>query len=257
MMQARWGSHGSYEIIALTPSSPQELFDLTLRAFNLSERYRLPVLVMSDAEVGHMTEKVVIPPAESLELWERKPPSGPPETYETYRPDADLVPPMAHAGDGYRVFVESLTHDERGYPVLDAATQQALLQRLHDKIRRARADILDFEERHLADAEIVVVSYGISARIAARAVELARERGIRAGLLRLIVAWPFPEEPVRELSQRVRGFVVPEINFGQMVREVERCSRGSCPVRLLPHAGGDIHTPGEILAAIEELAAGS
>lgn len=250
MMQARWGSHGHYEIIALTPWNAQECFDLTIRAFNLSERYRLPVLVMADAEIAHLTEKVIIPPADQIKVFNRKRPSKPPGEYKSYEADADLVPPMAHAGEGYRVFVDSLTHDERGYPVMTASAHQKLVQRLVDKIRVHRFDIYDVEQRQMEDAEIAVLSYGISARIATRAVLLARERGLKAGLFRLKTAWPFPEELVRKLSTRVKGIVVPEINLGQMVREVERCAVDHCQVLLVPHAGGAMHQPEEILEAI-------
>ena len=253
MMQARWGSHGHYEIIALTPWTAQECFDLTLRAFNLAERFRTPVLVLADAEVGHLTEKVVIPPAERIAIWERKRPTGPPETFRTYEPGPDLVPPMPRAGEGYRVFFESLTHDERGYPAMNAEAHGALVRRLVDKILNYRSLIDDFEERDTDGAEIVVLSYGISARIATRAVHLARARGLAVGLLRLKTAWPFPERRVRELSRRVRGFVVPEVNLGQMVREVERVAVDTCRVRLVPHAGGALHEPEEILDAIVEV----
>jgi 2-oxoglutarate ferredoxin oxidoreductase subunit alpha len=250
MMQARWGSHGHYEIIALTPWTAQECFDLTVRAVNLSERYRLPVLLMADAEVGHLTEKVIIPPAGEMVLWERKRPAKPPGEFRTYEPDDDLIPPMPRAGEGYRVFVESLTHDERGYPVMSAAAQQQLVRRLVEKIRRHRFEIYDSEETQVEGAEVVVLSYGISARIASRAIELARERGLRVGFLRLKTAWPFPEERVREISRSVKGFVVPELNLGQMVREVERCAVDRCGVLLVEHAGGDVHAPEEILEAI-------
>jgi len=250
MMQARWGSHGHYEIVALVPWSVQECFDLTVRAFNLSERYRTPVLIMADAEVGHLTERLVIPPAGELEIWERKRPQRPPGQYKSCEPDDDLVPPMAPAGAGYRVFCESLTHDERGYPDTRPQAQEKLVWRLTEKIRRHRFAIYDLEERSVEGAEVVVLAYGISARIALRAVALAEERGIRVGLVRLRTAWPFPEERIRELSARIRGLVVPEINLGQIVREVERCAVDSCRVLAVPHAGGDIHEPEAIVEAI-------
>lgn len=256
MMQARWGSHGHYEIIALVPWSVQECFDLTVRAFNLAERYRTPVLLMADAEVGHLTERLVIPPPDELELWERKRPPKPPGEFKPYEPDDDLVPPMAVAGEGYRIFVESLTHDERGYPNTTAEAQQKLVGRLTEKIRRNRFDIYDIEERGVEGAEVVVLSYGISARIAVQAVALAEEQGVKAGLLRLKTAWPFPEERIRQLSSEIRGFVVPEINLGQMVREVERCAVDGCAVLSVPHAGGSIHEPEEILEAIMRTRAG-
>jgi 2-oxoglutarate/2-oxoacid ferredoxin oxidoreductase subunit alpha len=256
MMQARWGSHGHYEIIALTPWTAQECFDLTIRAFNLSERYRLPVLVMADAEIGHLTEKVIIPPPSQVRIVNRKRPSVPPAQYKTYEADRDLVPPMAHAGEGYRVFVDSLTHDERGYPVMTPAVHQKLIRRLVDKIRVHRFNIYDVDERQMADADIAVLTYGISARIATRAVALARERGLKVGMFRLKTAWPFPEEIVRKLSVRLKGFVVPELNLGQMVREVERCAVDRCQVELVGNAGGTIHHPEEILDAIIKVAEG-
>lgn len=254
MMQARWGSHGPYEIIALTPASPQECFDLTIRAFNLAERYRLPVLVMMDSEVGHMTEKVVIPTEDKIVRWERKKPKVPPNGVHTYAPDADLIPPMPPVGEGYHVFVESLTHDERGYPVMTAKAQHQMVQRLIKKIQVHLDDILDWEERDVDGAEVLVLSYGISARVAGRAIADARKLGIKVGLFRLITAWPFPEQRVRELSSQIKGFVVPEINNGQMVREVERCSRDRCQVVPVLHMGGDIHEPRDILEAIRQVA---
>ncbi len=250
MMQARWGSHGHYEIIALVPWSVQECFDLTVRAFNLAERYRVPVLVMVDAEVGHLAENLVIPPDDDIEVWHRKGPKKPPGEYKTYEPDDDLVPPMAAAGEGYHVFFESLTHDERGYPDTGPEAHQILIERLNEKIRRARHDIYDWEERGTENPEVVVLAYGISARISLRAVTMANERGIKTKLMRLKTAWPFPEERVRELSRSAKGFVVPEVNLGQMVREVERCAVDECTVLSLPHAGGDIHRPEQILDAI-------
>ena len=256
MMQARWGSHGHYEIIALTPWTAQECFDLTVRAVNLSERYRLPVLLLADAEVGHLTEKVVIPPAHRIERWERKRPTAPPGDPSVYAVGDDLVAPMPRAGDGYHVFVESLTHDERGYPVLTPATQTALVGRLVDKIRTNRFKIYDYDEIGVQGADVVVLSYGISARIASRAIALAANEGRRVGFFRLKTAWPFPEERVRELSRAIKGFVVPELNFGQMVHEVERCAVDRCGVLLVPHAGGEVHEPEEILEAIHAVADG-
>ncbi len=252
MMQARWGSHGSYEIIALVPSSPQEIFDLTITAFNLSERYRVPVLLMSDEAVGHMSEKVVIPRIAPEELLSRRRPDVAPEQYLPYKSDDDLVPPMAIAGEGYRFHVTGLTHDERGYPVMTAEAQDQLVRRLVDKIRLNRNDIIKYEEVAVEDAEVIVCAYGITARIAGLAVQQARDEGIRAGLLRLITVWPFAEDRIRELAQRVKAFVVPEINYGQIVLEVERCAAGKASTLLLPHMGGGVHSPQTILKAIKE-----
>ncbi len=256
MMQARWGSHGHYEIIALTPWSGQECFDLTARAVNLAERYRLPVLLMADAEIGHLTEKVVIPPAGEMQIWNRERPGAPPGAWHPASLNGHLVPPMANAGEGYEVFVESLTHDERGYPVMTAEAHEKLVHRLIDKIHRNRFAIYDYEETDVDGADVVVLSYGISARIASRAIGLARARGLKVGMLRLKTAWPFPEERVREIARQVKGIVVPELNLGQMVREVERCAPDRCGVMLVGHAGGEVHAPEQILEAIVRTAEG-
>ena len=252
MMQARWGSHGHYEIIALVPDSPQEMFDLTVLAFNLSEQYRVPVLLMADEAVGHMSEKVVIPQINSKELVNRPRPKVAPEKYLPYDSRKGLVPPMAVAGEGYRFHVTGLTHDDRGYPVMTAEAQDKLIRRLVDKIRLNIKDITKYEEVKIDDAEVVVVSYGISARIARYAVQKAREEGIKAGLLRLITVWPFADDRIMKLASAVKAFLVPEINYGQMVREVERCVAGKAKVRLIPHMGGGVHLPETILEAIRE-----
>lgn len=252
IMQARWGSHGAYEVIAIVPSSPQEMFDLTIMAFNLSEKYRIPVLIMSDEVVGHMSEKVALRRVPPEELIERPRPKVPPEKYLPFQADAELVPPMALAGEGYHFHVTGLTHDERGYPAMNAAAQDRLVRRLVDKIRVNKTDIIRYEEAWVDDAEVVVCAYGITARVARHAVQMARSQGIRAGMLRLITVWPFPEEHVRELARKVKAFLVPEINYGQIVLEVERCACGEASTRLLPHMGGGVHHPQAILDAIRE-----
>ena len=255
MMQARWGSHGSYEIIALCPSSPQEFFDITIQAFNLSEKYRTPVLVMADEAVGHMTERVIIPPVESLQLFPRRRPKVPPEQYLPFAGDADGVPAMACAGEGYRLHVTGLTHDERGYPATSTpVAQEKLIRRLVGKIRDNRPDIVSVAGDGLDDAEVVVVAYGISARIALWPIEMARAEGIKVGWLKLITVWPFPEDLIRALAGQTRAFVVPEINYGQIALEVERCAAGRARTVLVPHAGGDVHQPDVILNAIRRAA---
>ncbi len=253
MMQARWGSHGHYEIIALSPWSPQEAFDLTVRAFALSERFRVPVLIMTDEVVGHMYERVDIP--EEVPIAPRREPKVPPEEFLPYKPEEDLVPPMACAGEGYRIHVTGLTHDERGYPDMSPEAHDRLVRRLVEKIVRYREEFTTWEEIMLDDAEVAVVAYGIEARVAMGAVELARKKGIRAGLLKLITIWPFPDEVLRKLAERVGGIVVVEINLGQIYREVERASQGKIPLRGVFHAGGRIHTPQEVLRGIEEVMA--
>jgi 2-oxoglutarate ferredoxin oxidoreductase subunit alpha len=251
-MQARWGSHGDYQVIALCPNSPQECFDLTIRAFNLAEQFRVPVLFMMDEVVGHMTEKVVIPTADQIEVVERKHTRKSTAEYLPYATNGDLVPEMAHAGEGYKFHVTGLTHDERGYPNMTAAVQEKLVRRLQNKVRDAAERIDIWEEEDLKGAEVVVISYGITSRVAQRAIEVARCRGLHIGKLRLISAWPFPENKIRELARTVKALVVPELNLGQMVHEVERAAGGACRVLGVPHAGGGVHRPDDILAAIVE-----
>lgn len=250
MMQARWGSHGDYQIIALSPNSPQECFDLTIEAFNLAERYRVPVFVMMDECVGHMTEKVVIPSPAELDIVPRSFTRLSKDKFLPFRAGANGVPEMVRAGDGYAIHVTGLTHDERGYPSTSAETQKQLVDRLMNKIRQHTDEIVRYEEILVDDADVVVIAYGITARIAMHAVKMARERGVAAGLLRPMVVWPFPEKRIRELAKRARGFVVPEINYGQIVNEVERLVGGRAPVELIPGAGGAVHHPEEILEAI-------
>jgi 2-oxoglutarate ferredoxin oxidoreductase subunit alpha len=252
MMQARWGSHGDYEVIALSPCSPQEMFDFTIKAFNLSEKYRLPVLVMADEIVGHMTEKVCIPDKKDIHLVNRKKPVVPQKEYLMYQPEQDLVPVMANAGDGYKVITTGLTHDEKGYPAMNAEAHEKLIRRLCDKILTNKGDIIEYEERYTEDAEIIVITYGIPFRSALRAVKEARKEGIRAGLLRLITVWPFHEEGIRELARKTRALIVPEINNGQIVREVERSAGGKSRVIPIPKFG-EMHTPKEILKVIKEV----
>jgi 2-oxoglutarate ferredoxin oxidoreductase subunit alpha len=262
MMQARWGSHGDYEIIALCPSSPQELFDLTLRAFNLSEKYRTPVLVMTDAEVGHMTEKVVIPPLEEVEIINRSlvlKGEQEPDRFRIYRSgpknDPGYISPMVNAGDGYRIHVTGLTHDERGYPAMTPEANEWNVSRLMDKINANRKDIIQVEKDKLRGADVVVISYGISARTSLWPIEQARKEGLKVGYLRLITVWPFPDEMIAKLAEKVKAIIVPEINMGQISREVERCAAGKARVIGVHKPGGDILDPQDVLEAIRKGAA--
>ncbi|MGA7079982.1 MAG: 2-oxoacid:acceptor oxidoreductase subunit alpha [Terriglobales bacterium] len=252
MMQAKWGSHGDYEVIALCPNSPQECFDLTIKAFNLAEEYRVPVMFMMDEVVGHMTEKVVIPPADQIEVTPRKHTHKSVADYLPYGTNGDMVPEMAHAGDGYNFHVTGLTHDERGYPNMTLPVQDRMVRRLQNKILSAVDRITMTEEEQIEGADVVVVSYGITSRVAQRAIGVARQRGLRVGKLRLITAWPFPEKKIRELAKKVKAFVVPELNLGQMVREVERAAGGQAKTFAVSHAGGGVHNPEDILKVIVE-----
>jgi len=250
VMQAKWGSHGDYGIVALSPSSVQEMFDLTIEAFNLAETYRLPVLLMGDEIVAHMWERVVIPAPDKIKTVNRKKPTVSRDEYLPFKPDEDLVPPMACFGEGYRFHATGLTHDEHGFPKTSSSEVQAkLVRRLCEKIGRNADKIIRVEEVMLDDAEVVVVAYGIVARAALSAVRKARAAGINAGLLRLVTLWPFPEKHVAKVARKVKAIVVPEMNCGQLVREVERAAKET-PVYFISKLGEDPHTPMEILEVI-------
>jgi 2-oxoglutarate ferredoxin oxidoreductase subunit alpha len=252
MMQCRWGSHGDYEIIALSPNSPQECFDLTIHAFNLSEQYRVPVMFMMDECVGHMMERVIIPPADQIEITPRRFTKLPPGEYLPYKPGEDMVPDMFKAGDGYRLHVTGLTHDFRGYPNMNPETQEKLVHRLVNKIRLNADKIARYEEIDVKDAEVVVLAYGITSRVATEAIKLARKEGIKVGMLRLIVCWPFPETKITELTAAGKAVVVAEMNYGQLFFEAERAAYGKAPVLLAGHGGGMVHNPEDIAKIIME-----
>ena len=253
MMQARWGSHGDYEIIALSPNSPQECFDLTITAFNLSELWRVPVLFMMDECVGHMTEKVVIPEADQIEIVPRNFYKGKKEDYRPYKFNgSNEIAPMVKAGDGYNIHITGLTHDERGYPVINAEAQEKNVKHLVDKILKNEEKIRLLEEDQVDGAEVIVLSYGITSRVALKAVQEARVAGIKVGTIRLITVWPFPEKLIRKLASKVKAFIVPEINLGQISLEVERCATGKAKTIHVPHAGGWVHDPNDILKAIKK-----
>jgi 2-oxoglutarate ferredoxin oxidoreductase subunit alpha len=252
MMQARWGSHGDYEIIAISPSSPQECFDMTVDAFNLAETFRVPVFFMMDECVGHMTERVDIPKADQIEVVPRRYTSKPPEEFLPYEVGENMVPDMVKAGDNYRFHVTGLTHDERGYPVISAEAQEKKVVRIVDKIRKQADRIIRYEEDQVEDADVVVVAYGITYRVALRAIERARAEGVKVGVHRLVVCWPFPEARIRELAEQGKALVMPEMNLGQMYFEMERCAAGKTRTTLVPHAGGTVHDPEVIYQAIME-----
>lgn len=256
MMQVRWGSHGDYEIIALAPASAQEIFYLTIKAFDLSETYRTPVFIMADEVIGHMSEKVIIPEAHAIKPRSRPKPKSRPKSrkdqFLLYKPDQNGVAPMPAAGEGYNVHVTGLTHDEKGYPVMSVEAQKQMMDRLTGKILGNPEDIIMTEDHYLEDAEIILISYGISARTSLAAMARARARGLKVGLLRLITVWPFCGDRIRELANRVKGFITVEINLGQVHLDVERCAGGRVPCHLVGHAGGTVITPDEVIAKIEE-----
>jgi len=254
VMQARWGTHGDHPIIALTPSSVPECFDLTIKAYELSEKYRIPVILLLDEVIGHMRERIDLPDSyDEIIKPQRKLPKVTPKEYKAYKPDEDLVPAMAPFGTGYRWHVTGLVHDEYGFPNGSAAATKECLDRLHAKINNNLEDIVLYENYCMDDAEIAVIAYGGSARTAYAAVDAARTKGIKVGLFRPITMWPFPENQVKEIAGQVKNILVAEMNFGQYVREVERAVAGKVPVTLHAKYNNEAITPDELLTAIENL----
>ena len=252
MMQAKYGPHGDNAMIALSPDSPQECFDLAIEAFNLSEYYRVPVIILADETVGHMHEKVVIPPADQIKVVPRNLYNGPKEDFRPYKFNSQGGNPMTRAGDGYRFHITGLTHNEKGYPVVTAEQNKIVVTHLMEKINGNEEAIVRLEEDQVEGADVVVVSYGITSRIAVKAIQDARKEGIKVGSLRMITIWPFCEKRIRELAGKVKTFVVPELNYGQMVNEVERCAGGKSKVISVNHCGGAVHDPEVILEAIRK-----
>jgi 2-oxoglutarate ferredoxin oxidoreductase subunit alpha len=246
----KWGSHGDYEVIAYAPNSVQEMFDLTIKAFNMAERYRTPTFVMSDQVVAHMTSKVVIPPPDQIEIVNRDRAAKPSSGFIPFPYDDDF-PPMAVAGDGFHVNVDSLTHDERGYPSLDNSVSEKMLDHITGKILNHVEEIVETEEYRTDDAEVVIIAYGSTSRSALRVVKEARQKEKRVGLLRLITPWPFPTKKIEALGDRVQAIVVPEINYGQMEHVVREFA--SCPVIGVHHPAGALIPPQKINLALEKL----
>ena len=251
VMQARWGTHGDHPIIALAPSSVRETFDLTVQAFNFAERYRTPVILLMDEVIGHMRERVELPDPATIVRAERAGTTVPPEWYKPYENLTTDVPPLVPFGEGYRYHITGLHHDERGYPTERQDEVEPWLERIFRKIERGLSDILLYDSDGVEDAETLVVAYGATARSARHAVELARGRGRKVGLLKLKTIWPFPEEVVEQAAERLHHVVVPEMNMGQLVLEVERVV-GRHKVRRVNRADGEMIQPAQILAAIEE-----
>ncbi len=251
VMQARWGTHGDHPIIALSPSSVRETFDLTVRAFNFSERYCTPVILLLDEVIGHTRERVALPDYDTVERVERTGTTVPPEWYKPYANFPSDVPPLVPFGEGYRYHITGLHHDERGYPTNRLDEVQPWLERIFRKIERSLSDILLYDEDGIEDAEVVVIAYGATARSARHGIGMARERGRKVGLLKLKTIWPFAEEVVERAAAQARHVVVPEMNLGQLALEVERVL-GRDKVRRVNRADGEMIKPTEILAAIEE-----
>jgi len=252
MMQARWGTHGDHPIIALYPSSVEEIFYTTIRAFNLSEKYRVPVILLLDEVIAHMRERVMLPDVTKLEIVNRKKPEVTPDKYVPYRGEEDLVPPMASFGEGYKFHVTGLIHDEYGFPTNNPEEIERLLKRLMNKIYKNIEDIISYESYLCDDAEIIIVAYGCTGRSAKKAISIAREKGLKVGMFRPITIWPFPEAPLKKVALG-KTIIVAEMNMGQMVLEIERLLGCTANIHRLNKVNGELITPDEILTKIEEV----
>ena len=253
VMQARWGTHGDHPIVVLAVSTTGDCFDITVKAFNLSEKYRTPVIILSDEVVAHTRELITPPRAEEIEVIERIRPTMPPDWYIPYEDNSRGVPPMGIFGDGYRYHVTGLVHDARGFPTQRSEEIAAFSKRLFRKINQHFTDILMVNEETVEDAEVLVIAYGSVSRSARRAVRDAREGGLKAGLLQLVTLWPFPRQIVEPHLRRVRAVLVPELNMGQISREVKRVNQGRARVETLNRIDGSLITPLEILNRLKKL----
>jgi 2-oxoglutarate ferredoxin oxidoreductase subunit alpha len=249
VMQARWGSHGDRPTIALSPSTVREVFDLTVWAFNFSEKYRTPVILLMDEVVGHMRERTDLPRPDMIEVVDRITPHVPPAWYFPYEETAADVPPFASFGEGYRFHITGLFHDRAGFPTERLDEIQPWLERVFNKISRYEDDIIRLQQEWVDDAATIVVAYGATARSAREAVKIARRRGRKVGLIKLLTLWPFPEKVFRRLARAGKRFIMAEMNLGQLSRELERVV-GRERVRGVHRADGRLITPGEILEAI-------
>ncbi len=253
VMQARWGAHGDHPIIVLAPSSVVECFKLTIEAFNLSEKYRTPVIVLADEMIAHMREKAFLPSPDEIELVERPKPTEPPEWFVPYRDPGTGVPAMPSFGDGYRFHVTGLVHDERGYPTTRTDEVEPFIKRLFHKISRDFDELQWGETYYTEDSTLNIIAFGSVARAALRAVKEARARGMKVGLLKLLILFPFMRRKVTQLMESSTTILVPEMNMGQISREVKRVNQGRCRVETLNKVAHAPMTPQEILGKIEEL----
>jgi len=253
VMQARWGTHGDHPIIVLAVSTTQDCFDITVKAFNFSEKYRTPVIILSDEVVAHTREKIYLPHPGEIEVLDRIRPNTPPEWYIPYEDNPRGVPPMGIFGDGYRYHVTGLIHDVRGFPTQRPDEIVPFMNRLFRKINQHFYDIQLVAQETTEDAEVLIIAYGSVARSARRSVREARNRGVKAGLLQLVTLWPFPRQIVEPLLRRVRAVLVPELNMGQVSREVKRINQGATRVETLNRIDGNLITPAEILVRLLKL----
>lgn len=252
-MQARWGTHGDYHAIALAPSSVRECFGLTIRAFNLAEKYRTPVILLMDEVLGHMREKVILPELNEIKVFNRMKPTVPPEWYQHFEINPHFVSPMASFGEGYRYNITGLTHDPLGFPTSRPEEIEAKLNKLEKKITSNVNDIVRVEEEFMEDATIAVFAYGIVARAARQAIRMAQHKRIRVGLIQPLTIWPFPDIYMEQMSEQLEAIIVAELNQGQLLGEVMRNNCGKTKIYSLNRFDGDILTPQQIFAKIREV----
>jgi 2-oxoglutarate ferredoxin oxidoreductase subunit alpha len=252
IMQAKWGTHGDHPVIALYPNSVQEIYEVTVDAFNLAEKYRTPVILLLDEVIAHMREKVDLTPIKDKEIINRKKPNGSKENFLAYENTEDLVPPMADFGSGYKYHVTGLVHDEFGFPSNNSKIADVQIRRLVDKVEKNKDDIVKFEEYKLDDAEVVLIAFGSTSRTAKESVDNLREEGIKAGLFRPITIWPFADKQIKEISEKVNNIVVTEMNLGQYVNEVKRVSSDKCKVDFYGKVDGHLITPTELNEFVKE-----
>ena len=251
IMATRWGTHGDHATIAVAPASCQEIFSETVRAFNLAETYRLPVHILMDEIIAHMREKIVFPEEGELEVINRAEPTVSPAAYKPFDASFGDVPPLAAMGSNYRYHVTGLNKAEDGFPTTKAALVDAEERRQLRKVDVAA--VAKNEEYLLDDAEFVIISFGVVSRSARFAINQLRSRGIRAGMLRPITLWPFPEQRVAQVAKNARAIIVPEMNLGQMIGEVNRAVCGACPTRSILRVDGEPITPQQIIDEVEEV----
>ncbi len=250
VMQAKWGTHGDHPAVALTPNSCQETYEYTIKAFNIAEKYRTPVILLMDETVGHMREKMYFKEASEIEIINRKKPTCKPEDYVAYRPDEDMIPPMASFGEGYRYHVTGLTHDETGFPTNSNEISEKLITRIVDKVEKNIDDFSYYEEYKMEDAEIAIVAYGGVSRSAKSAVDILRKKNLKVGMFRPITIWPFLEKQIDEVSKNLKEIYVAEMNLGQYFLEVDRVAGKNCKVNKINRVNGELITPDEIAEAI-------
>ncbi|MCF6179525.1 MAG: 2-oxoacid:acceptor oxidoreductase subunit alpha [Geopsychrobacter sp.] len=253
MQQAMWGTHGDHAAIVLTPASCQEIYEETVRAFNLAEKYRMPVQIQLDEICAHMRERVEFAEPGELEVIDREAPSVPPEEYKPFDDTKGLVPPLAAFGSGYRYHVTGLNKAADGFPTTKAELVDAEERRQIDKVMLNQKDIQKNEEYLLDDAEVVLFAYGSTSRSARYAVNELRKEGVKAGMFRPLTMWPFPDERIAELADQAKAIVCPEMNLGQMVREVERVAKGNCTVAHIGRVDGEPINPGQIIDKVKEV----